>query len=92
MENPYTPPESTPPSLPKRKSFRLDDGGDGDGGLTAGLMVLAIALTVIDIWIRLGPVLLRPFPLVMFLLTRSLYKRHFRARRRVVEEEFDEEP
>ena len=59
-------------------NFVLDDKGDRDNGLTIGLLVMALALSVVDIWFRLQGFVIHIGPLIVFVVTRSLYKRHFR--------------
>jgi hypothetical protein len=62
------------------KSFRLDDSGDGDTALTLVLTIIFLALSCVNLWIKVLPIVIYPAPLIAFLLTRWAYKRHFRNR------------
>ena len=73
------------------KSFRLDDGGDKDKGLTMALLVISLSISMLYLYLHLhgsvtfhvgtnpyGGVTIHLGPLIVFVLTRALYKRHFR--------------
>ena len=60
------------------KSFRFEGGDDKDTALTLLLLLITTALCCVNIWVRLPVVTFHPAPLIVFLLTRWAYKRHFK--------------
>jgi len=62
------------------QNFKLDNSNDSDTGLTLVLVVIAFGLSVVNVWITIPPFAFHPSPLVMFVVTRWAYKRHFKKR------------
>jgi len=60
------------------QSFMMEDGGDQDTGLTIALLAVTVALSVLSIRFTLNNIAIPVGPLIVLLLTRFAYKRHFR--------------
>ena len=60
------------------RNFVLDDEGDQDTMLTLLLTVVAILMSFILLRFRVAQFVFYPMPLLMFLVTRTFYKWHFR--------------
>ncbi len=73
------------------KSFRLDDGGDKDKALTVALLLISLLISMFYLYMHLHAigVTIHFGPLIVFVLTRALYKRHFRRQIAALKEKQD---
>ena len=71
-------------------SFKLDAGGDQDNVLTLVLLALTAVFTIVNVWVNLFGVVLFVGPVIVFIVARFAYKRHFRKRIALLESSLPE--